>query len=202
MNLIDRNRAQVANFSVNAISYFVTVTLDPFYTNGIKNDCIVQLMKTKPMLTKICNDLNLSYIFVAELTEKANIHYHGIVKIPDKTIKLLLSNALRKLGRMFKIDKIVLNQKSIDTVKGYITKDMDITYSICKKPILLSNAEDPSKRESLMNYVKLFDDSRMAVDGVQSAPAIKNIMELTFEENSIALDMDLLDALDNYVMKQ
>lgn len=124
LNALEINaRKTIKNYVCDATTYFMTITLDPFYTKGRKNNAHVQFKRTKPLLKRILNDYY--YVGVIELTKKSNIHYHLLISIPNNESKLCLLNWLKIIGL---VDCQPL--KYPDECKQYMCKDLSTTANI------------------------------------------------------------------------
>lgn len=112
-------------------THFVTVTLQP---KMYGKSCRQQLRATSKKLLIELNNVCNSYKFVAELTNKCNIHYHGICNfyVTDSfnadILNLMLQDNLKKYGCFGFVDSEAI--KDIDKVTAYITKDVDKTYKV------------------------------------------------------------------------
>lgn len=109
-------------------THFVTVTLQP---KMYGKSCRQQLRSTSRKLLCELNNVSQRYKFVAELTNKCNIHYHGMVAfnvndtLNAEVCNLILQDNLKKHGCFGFVDSEAI--KDIDKVSTYINKDLDKT---------------------------------------------------------------------------
>lgn len=105
-------------------THFVTVTLNPDLMN--KHRMYQQLKLTSDKIKGHCQALHPS-IWVAELTKKANIHYHIMVKCDEMEAMLLIDDfkTNKKYGYI-DIQPIKNHQKTYE----YLIKNVTFTYNV------------------------------------------------------------------------
>lgn len=108
--------------------YFVTFTISP---KLFKYKAVTQFNMTTHEVQCIIRDIcpNDNSLCV-ELTDKGNVHYHGVMRLKDKCSKIKLYEAVKRkrvLG-FCNITKEPMNsQESIDRVCKYMCKDLNET---------------------------------------------------------------------------
>lgn len=103
--------------------YFVTITLPPTWYH---KDAMKQFYDSKIIIKDYISNFFTSAVFIPELTEKANIHWHGVVKFrPDDRHAMI---KFFNFSRMSRVDCQPI--KNLQHVWEYIHKDLAKTQSI------------------------------------------------------------------------
>ena len=120
--------SMIPDYEVLSGSYFMTVSLKPdLYSFSARS----QFKKTNDKLFKLIKGYSNNFMMTTELTKKANIHYHIIIKFKDmEYVSELLIEALRSTkefgNTMINPDVIIETERTLN----YIKKDIHKTYTI------------------------------------------------------------------------
>lgn len=104
-------------------SYFVTITLPPKW---YKKRAIKQLHDSRSIIKSYCDNFFSYANFVAELTEKCNIHWHGMVNFREDDQYAMLK--FHDMSRFSRIDCQPV--KGLTKVWNYIHEDIPKTIRI------------------------------------------------------------------------
>lgn len=102
-----------------------TQTLHPKYYNMIM---AWQHHESEHLISKYLISKGIPYLFVPELTQDGNVHYHGYIKLPHDDMKCrIIKNRLRSICGYFK--QSVINDK--ETWWKYVFKEYTKTRTAC-----------------------------------------------------------------------
>lgn len=103
--------------------YAITQTILPHFN---KFKAVKQFEKITPRLTKLLRKVCLEYSLIVEMTQKANVHYHILVKWRDNTSMDEYLDSVRSLGHAM-IKKIFTSNADWEK---YMLKDTERTLNI------------------------------------------------------------------------
>lgn len=138
-----RDYVRKYNIQPGGNTYFITQTLKPkFYKYSTETQRNLTYHQFGAMLKEFTDD----FICCCEITEQANIHYHGIVVFKNEINKLKMINKCKSkqsIGFMKITPKAIVDEiPSMMRAKEYIIKDVDKTSKFVKTPLILQIYSD------------------------------------------------------------